>query len=134
MIRHNDWTIDRKTLTITHRGCTYVFSARKGNERKHIEQGVSGRFTVLEHLILSGGRATSTQLFSRLYDHDPEGGPLKGHEQIKIMLHQIQREVLPRLSAVLIKDRRAGRMWYEIKPFSVAETAQKIIDVVRRSA
>ena len=127
MIRFNDWTIDRSTLTVTHGAYRYHFNGKKGNERKYIPSGMSGRFLVIEHLLLAN-RPTRDSLFEYIYGNNLEGGPEVGTKQIDVMVHMMKLEVFPKLNCYLRSARGAGQMWYYIKPLFEAP------DVVRQSA
>lgn len=133
VIRFNDWTIDRETLTI-RRGNLICKFKNQGTRPTHLPPGVHLRFSIVEHMLLSGGRTTYKALFARFYDHDRDGGPLMGHGVIKVVMSEIKMGVLPQLHCVLEVRRKAGENWYGIKTFSVTEAAQKIRDVVRRTA
>lgn len=133
VIRFNDWTFDRELLLITRGPWRYKFNSN-GGERKHMKIGTSGRFVATEHIVLSGGRATRKSLFDRLYEHDPNGGPAMGTDQIDVMLHNMKELIFPKLGVILVGEKRGGDKWYTLKPFSVTETAQKIRDVVRPTA
>lgn len=134
MIRFKDWTIDRRTLAIHHGAFYYVFNGKQGNERRYIRRGTSARFLTTEHLILSGGRATRRSIFDCIYSDDIDGGPLQGTKQVDVMLNHMEKDVFPKLGCVCVHTRRAGEMWYELKSFNVEAAAQKIRDVVRRTA
>ena len=79
MIRFGDVTIDRTARTIQHGDVRHQFQFNG----KH---GDNLRFRLLQHLLLCEPGLSVEQLFSLLYDDDPDGGPLYGVHLIHIML------------------------------------------------
>ena len=79
MIRFGDITIDRATRAIHHGDLWHRFQFNGKN-------GDNLRFKLFQHLLLCEPGLSAQELFSLLYDDDPNGGPLYGADLIRVMI------------------------------------------------
>jgi len=103
MIRFGDITVCRDSRTIMNGVRQYRW---QNNTRRLIQ------FKFMQHLILGGG-LTLGQLFDLLYGDDPDGGPDKGIELIRVMLCHMAAS-LKALDLRLLKENRGGQKHYYV--------------------
>lgn len=111
MIRHNDITIDKKTLTISRWFIGPDFCGAVSH-RWQYKTRLSIRFRLVQHLIMTDG-VTLGGLFDLLYNDDASGGPDQGIEAIRVMLCH-SKPYLAKLGLQLTSEKIAGRMYYRV--------------------
>lgn len=112
MIRFNDWTFDRKTMTVTHGDRSHAFVDRPDALVRRFR--INRRYATMEHIVLSGERATRDSLWELLYSDHEDGGPIGGTKIFDVMFSQM-RPALKTLGVRLVQDKRAGVRYLSLR-------------------
>ena len=103
MSRHNGIVINRKWKTITHRGVTW---------RPMADRALA--FHAMTMMILGNG-VSRRQLFSHVYGHRPDGGPLHGPKVFDVHFNH-WKPVFAMLQLELHRVKVAGEMLFSLAP------------------
>jgi len=114
VIRHNNVIIDRESRTVQVGGRIRNFTHKGGHSPFHPGNYF---FKVVCHLILNGWTSRQ-QLFDFVFASGPEGGPLSGSDTLDVQLCHWRPKLLE-VGLHIIRDKRAGIVWYKIQEIPV---------------
>jgi hypothetical protein len=106
VIRHDDITIDRKSLTISVGYNAYQFRLAAGSQEYTPHPRTSLAFECISHLLLAG-HTSDERLFEVCYGSLANGGPIDG-PHIMLVHYCNWRHILDKLGLELAKDRIAS--------------------------